>query len=126
MKKPDLLILIIIWEFLSATIALVGMAAIIIFAFPVVLKFVSYPRAGGLFGLSVAEVLLFTYVALAVTAGAGLIIGREWGRITAIIHAVLSLFSIPFGTTIGILSLIYLNRPEVKEYCQSTQKKPFV
>ena len=37
MKKPDLLILIAIWEFISAFVVLIGIAAISVFAFPAVL-----------------------------------------------------------------------------------------
>jgi hypothetical protein len=42
--------------------------------------------------------------------------GKEWGRITAIVHSALSLFSIPIGTVIGVLSIIYLTKLEVKEF----------
>jgi hypothetical protein len=37
MKKPDLLVLIAIWEFISAFVAFIGIVAIAVFAIPFVL-----------------------------------------------------------------------------------------
>jgi type II secretory pathway pseudopilin PulG len=39
---------------------------------------------------------------------------RPYGRILQIILAILALLSIPFGTIIGVLVLIYMYKPEVK------------
>jgi|GEM_PF-2769355 ribosomal protein L40E len=39
--------------------------------------------------------------------------GRNWGRISMMIGAVLELFDIPIGTLIGIIVLYYLTRPKV-------------
>ena len=122
MKKPDLLILIAIWEFLTALGAFIGVIAIAVFAFPQVTMLGNIARVGGLFGLSVGMVLLLAYLALSAIAGIGLIMGKEWGRISAIIHAAVSLLRIPFGTIIGILALIYLVKPEVKEYFQTAEQ----
>ena len=60
--------------------------------------------------------VLLTYIGLSVAAGVGLIIEREWGRILAIIHSALIVIWIPIGTVIGVLSLIYLTKPEVRQY----------
>ena len=38
------------------------------------------------------------------------------------IHAVLSLFAIPCGTIIGILVLIYLMKPETREYFERSRE----
>ena len=56
------------------------------------------------------------YFVLALMGGIGLLQGREWGRIMTIVHAALSLFWIPIGTVIGALVLVYLTRPEVRDY----------
>jgi len=122
MKRPDLLLLIAIWEFLTALVAFIGVIVIGVFAFPSVIAMWGNPRIGGLFGLSVGTIVLLTYLGLSVAAGVGLITGKEWGRITAIIHAALSVLNVPIGTAIGILVLIYLTKPETKEYFETTDK----
>jgi hypothetical protein len=118
-KKPDMLVLIAIWEFISAFIAAIGIAAIFIFAFPVVADLFGLDRTGGLFGLSIASIILLLFIALTVTGGIGLLMGKEWGRVLSIVHAALILISVPVGTVIGILSIIYLNSDNVKAYFQS-------
>jgi hypothetical protein len=111
LKRPDLLLLIAIWEFISAFGVLIGIAAIAVFAFPAVSG-----EIGAIFGLSIAIFIMVCYMALAISAGIGLLAGKEWGRVIAIVHSVLSLFSIPFGTVIGALCLAYLLRKDVKDY----------
>ena len=120
MKKPDLLILIAIWEFFTAFAALIGIAAIGVLAFPVVLGtldwgynngmmwgFGDIPRVGAIFGLSVAIFVIFCI---------GVFIGKEWGRLIALVHSGLSLFWFPIGTVIGVLSIVYLTKQETKDY----------
>lgn len=123
MKKPELLLLIAIWEFIVGFIDLVGIAAIGIIAFPAVMYEYRYgfglDRPGytaAIFGLSVGIIVLLIYLTVAIAGGIGLLMGKEWGRIISIVQAALSLFSIPFGTVIGILTIIYLTRTSVKEY----------
>jgi zinc-ribbon domain len=43
--------------------------------------------------------------ALALIAGYGLLQRRPWGRVLAIVVAVLTLFKVPFGTALGIYTL---------------------
>lgn len=114
MRRPDLLILIAIWMFVSAVGAIIGMITIGIFAFP----FTWDP--GGIFGLSIAEATLACYVGLSVAGGIGILLGKEWGRILTIVNAILSLFAIPVGTVIGALILVYVFKPEVREYFESS------
>ena len=134
MKKPDLLVLIAIWEFISAFVAFIGIVAIGVFAIPYVLgvwgnweyysgyyngmmwNYGDMPRVGAVFGLSVAILILLCYLIMAIIAGIGLLKGKEWGRITGIIHAALSVFCVPIGTISGVLSIIYLTKQEVKDY----------
>ncbi len=116
-KRPDLLILIAIWEFITAFGALIGISAIAVFAFPDVIRPLWGPAStGGIFGLSIAVLVLLCYIGIATAGGLGLLNGKEWGRILSIAHAALSLFWIPVGTVIGILSIIYLTRSEVTDY----------
>ena len=116
MQRPDLLILIAVWKFLTAAGALAGVSAIAVFAFPEVLRLWGAALTGGLFGLSIATFVLAAYCALGVASGIGLIIGKEWGRVLAIVHAAIDVINIPIGTVIGVLSIIYLVRSDVKEY----------
>jgi hypothetical protein len=129
MKKPDLLILIAIWQFFTAFLALVGIAAIALFAFPAVTDNLDYGWSGGMgwrggmmagvFGLSVAILFLVCFLAFAIASGVGLMLkkGHEWARIISIVHSALSLFLPPIiGTIIGTLSIIYLTKQDVRDY----------
>ena len=46
--------------------------------------------------------------ALAFAAGWGLLERTQWGRVVAIVAAVLSLLKFPFGTAIGVWTLVML------------------
>jgi hypothetical protein len=116
MKRPDLVILIAVWEFLTVFGALIGIVAIAVFAFPGVAQEWGMDLAGGIFGLSVAILVLLCYLFIALVGGIGILIGKEWGRVFSIVHSALSLLWIPFGTIIGILIIIYLGKPQVKEF----------
>lgn len=58
--------------------------------------------------LRFAWIFVVGRAALAAVAGWGLLERAPWGRIVAIIAAILSLVHIPFGTAIGIATLIIL------------------
>jgi len=116
-KRPDLLLLIAIWEFITAFGALIGISVIAVFAFPDAINHTLGSAIPGIiFGLSIAILMLLCYIGLAFAGGIGLLQGKEWGRILSIAHAALSLFAFPIGTVIGILSIFYLTRPEVTDY----------
>jgi hypothetical protein len=126
MKRPDLLVLVAIWEFISAFGALIGIAAIIVFAIPDSLGWYHMIQAGyqmgnigAIFGLSVGILVLLGFMGVSIAGGIGLLTGREWGRIMSIVHAVLSLFWFPIGTVIGVLAIIYLTKPAVRDYFTS-------
>ncbi len=106
MKRNDVLILIAVWEFLTAAVALIGVVAIAVFAVPDL-------------SLGVVTVILLAYSGLAVAAGVGLLRGKQWGRIAAIVHAALSLLNMPFGTIIGALALVYLLRSKTRQYFET-------
>jgi len=119
MRKPDLLILVAVWEFLTAIGALIGISAIVIFAFPQILDNCGIGLVGGLFGLSIALLILVGYTSIAIASGIGISNGKEWGRVLSIVHAGVSLFWIPIGTVIGTLIIIYLVKPEIRDYFES-------
>ena len=129
MKRPDLLVLIAVWEFLSALGILIGIAALSsAFLFVPVTWMWGWDGWGApnisvfaIAVLSVAVLLLLAYFILALMGGIGLLQGKEWGRILSIVHAAFSLFWIPIGTIIGILVIIYLTRQEVIEYFRGSR-----
>ena len=128
MKKPDLVVLIAVWEFLSAFGILLFIGAVAsayLAATPWMWGNWTWdgmmwdvPRTGGIifFVLGFVLLLMVAYFVLALMGGVGLLKGREWGRVLSIVQAALSLFWFPVGTVIGILILIYLIKPEVREY----------
>ena len=119
MKRPELLIAIAIWRFIVASLLAIGIIAIAVFAIPAA---VEDADTGALFALSISVIVLLALISLSVVAGIGLIKGKSWGRTLAMVTAILDLFSFPIGTTIGVLTLIYLFRQEVKEYFATAQK----
>jgi len=122
MRRPDELILIAVWEFVSAIGMAIGISAIFVFAFPEVSDLWGLEKAAGIFGLSVGVIILFLSACLAVAGGIGLLAGKEWGRILSLVYATFSLLRIPFGTIIGILVIVYLVKPQVKEYFETDKK----
>lgn len=124
MKRPDLLLLVAIWQFLNAGALLIGIAAISVFAFPGALDHYGPAHISGdigaIFGLSIAVLFLLGGIGLSLVGGIGLLLGKDWGRIVSIVNAVLSLFAFPIGTVIGVLVLIYLTRPEVRGYFEDS------
>lgn len=124
MKRPDLLILIAVWQFITAFIALVGICAIAVFAFPDIIGPLWGPAlTGGIFGLSIVILVLLVFIGIAIAGGIGILRGQEWGRVLSIVYAALSLFSFPIGTVIGILVIIYLTKSEVSEYFKAGSEK---
>ena len=120
MKRPDLLLLIAIWEFITAFGAFIGISIIAVFAFPDAINHTwGSATPGVIFGFSIAILVLLCYIGIAIAGGIGILQGKEWGRILSIAHAALNLFSFPIGTVIGILSIIYLTRPEVMDYIKA-------
>ena len=119
MKRPELLIAIVIWRFIAASMLVVGIIAIATLAIPAA---VEDADTGALFALSISLIVLLALISLSVVAGIGLIKGKSWGRTLAMVTAVLDLFSFPIGTTIGVLTFIYLFRQEVKEYFATAQQ----
>jgi hypothetical protein len=69
------------------------------------------PMPPHMFGPAILEfawVILLCRVALALVAGWGLMEHAPWGRMVAIVAAVLSILKVPFGTAIGIWTLVVL------------------
>jgi hypothetical protein len=58
--------------------------------------------------LRFAWVFLVLRVGLALAAGIGLLERAQWGRVVAIVAAILCMLKFPFGTAMGIWTLIVL------------------
>jgi hypothetical protein len=54
-----------------------------------------------------------------IIGGIGLLKGHEWARILTLVISFLSLLNVPFGTALGIYSLIVLFNPETVKLFQS-------
>jgi len=122
MKRPDLLLLVAIWAFLSAFLYLIGIAGIAIYALPEALGFgYGLANVGTIIGLSSGIFVLLCCTGLSLAGGIRILKAKSWGRIISAVVAVLSLFWIPVGTVIGVLVLIYLARSEVREYFESSR-----
>lgn len=65
-----------------------------VWVFPIILRF--------------AWVALLVRTGLAVAAGWGLLEQTQWGRIVAIVAAIFSLIKFPFGTAMGIWTMVML------------------
>ena len=66
------------------------------------------PQFLGPFLLQFVWVILIARVALAVCAAWGLMQHAQWGRMVAIVAAIFSLLKFPFGTAMGIWTLVVL------------------
>ncbi|MDD4924316.1 MAG: hypothetical protein PHF74_05730 [Dehalococcoidales bacterium] len=121
MKKPDLLVLVIVWELLSAFMALMGLLAVAIVAFPdATASMWASALPGFIFAISIVVLILLSYIIISVIAAVGIIKNRDWGRVMGIVQAALSIFAAPVGTVAGILILVYLLRPDVEGYFKSS------
>jgi MFS family permease len=117
MKKPDMLLLVIVWQFLSAFLALIGLLSVAIVAFPdATASMWGSALPGFIFGIGIVVLILLSYIIISIIAAVGIIKNKDWGRIMGIVQAALSIFGPPLGTIVGILILVYLLRPEVEEF----------
>ena len=114
MQQNDLLIIIAVWQFITAALAFAGVVLIGVIAIPGILAGTGMCLWPPLLGLGLALAFLLAYCGLAVAAGIGIMYVRPWGRALGIVHAALSLLRIPLGTAIGLLVIIYLARSDVK------------
>ena len=119
MKRPDMLILIAVWQFISSVGAIIGIAAVYIIAYPLIKEnLYGIARKAAIFGVWIGMLMLICIAIVSVASAIGLLSRREWGRMLSIVHAALCLPAIPIGTIIGVLIIQYLAKPEVKEYFQ--------
>ena len=68
---------------------------------------------GGLFGILGVVLVLLSITASALTAYAGWSLHHRRNRILIFVIAALHLMNVPFGTLLGVLTIIVMSRPEV-------------
>ena len=76
------------------------------------------PEAFGILAVSglITGMFMVALSTPSLLAGAGLLWGKNWGRILTIIVSFFNLFSFPIGTALGIYGLYVLLRQEANEY----------
>ena len=75
--------------------------------------------------IGTAAALFFGALALpGFAAGYGLLKRRQWGRVLAIIVAVLDLFNIPIGTAVGLYALWVMTHQQAADYFGLTPPGP--
>jgi len=72
------------------------------------------PQIVRIIGVSLGSFLSLLGV-LKIVGGLGLLRHGEWARILIMVLSFLSLVNIPFGTALGIYSIVYLMKPEMIE-----------
>ena len=77
MKRPGLLIVVAIWQFLIAFLLLISVAAIAVFA----LEDFSGPVVGAKFVWSIVILILLCLIGLSLAGGIGILQAKNWGRI---------------------------------------------
>jgi hypothetical protein len=110
MHRPDGVLLSATWFLVVAAVALFGIAAILVFAFPAVLAETA-TGAGRYLALGGVSLALLVVAALAAanTVGAvGLLRLRPWARTSAIALAAISFLMFPIGTVAGGLIIAYM------------------
>jgi phage shock protein PspC (stress-responsive transcriptional regulator) len=73
----------------------------------------------------IADIIAIVFIIISfpgIMAGLGLYKRKEWARILTLILSVISVFSFPFGTAIGVYSIWALIQPEVvQEFNKNSQ-----
>jgi hypothetical protein len=116
MKGPGSFILLVIWQFIAASCWLIGIIAAAVFAFPFSPGYEgTSAEVGDVFGMILGSVFLLSCLGISLASGIGLLHRKSWGRIVSIISSALSILLVPIGTVVGILALIYLLKPQVRD-----------
>jgi hypothetical protein len=117
MKRPDLLILVAILQFLAAFLFLGAIAAIAAYNLPEVLGLRDNPAdTGAIFVISISLFIVVCLFCSSLAGGIGILKTKKWGRIISMVNATIGLLNIPIGTVIGVFILMYLSKTEVREY----------
>jgi len=114
--RPDGVVLVSIWFFIQAGLALLGLAAIVIFAFPAVITGTATgsDRYFAVAGVSFAALVVAFFAALPLVTAIGLLGLHGWARWVALVLGALGLIAFPIGTAAGVLIIWYMLSDEAK------------
>lgn len=114
-QRPDGVTLTAIWFIIGSVFFLLGIAAMLIFAYPAVIaNTAGTDQYFALAGLSFGLAILVLFAAANLATAIGLLRLRGWSRIMSFALAGLGLFAFPFGTAIGALIIWYMLTDEAK------------
>lgn len=105
-RRPGFLTFLAVLHFVGTTVWVAGVVACMFGA--------ASAGADARVGLSIVAAICAVLAGLQLACGIGLWTLRPFGRILQIVLSIPFLLSIPFGTAISILLLIYLNKPGIK------------
>lgn len=116
-KTPDGVVLSAIWFLIGAVFALIGIVALLVFAYPAVLTETArgFDRYMAVAGVSFGLFIIVLLGAVDLAAAVGLLRLRPWGRVLAIVLAALGILAFPIGTIAGGLIIWYLLSDEAKQ-----------
>jgi hypothetical protein len=130
-RRSDGVTLIAIYQFIVGFLSLLGTCGLLSIPLIVGASTAAARAEGGALATAiVSTVMIFFAGVLLLVAAGNIIIGwglwkqREWGRIGALVLAVLRLFSFPIGTIIGALIIWYLFREDVSQEFQPEPAAP--
>lgn len=114
-QRPDGVTLTAIWFIVGSVFFLLGIAAMLIFAYPAVIRETSGSDLYfALAGLSFALAILILFAVANLTTAIGLLRLKSWSRIMSFVLAAIGLFAFPFGTAVGALIIWYMLGDEAK------------
>ena len=117
-KRPDGVILIAIYQFISSIPGIILGTAILAIALPAVIQGVrdQIGLIAAIFGISLLVLFTLGFSLILIVSGIGLIAMKNWARWVACALALLIIWAVPIGTLIGGLILFYLLQEDVKQH----------
>src|SRR5690554_1060389 len=101
LEKAGRILRLMAWLNLVLLIGIVGAIAI---------PTISDGESGALFSLVLLCIAVLALTVLYLKTGSAIKQGRNWGKVTGSIIAIVSLFNLPLGTICGALILFYLHK----------------
>jgi hypothetical protein len=105
-RRPGFITFLAVLHFIGAAVWVAGLAFCLFGA--------ASANADTRYGLNIVAMICAVLAGLQLACGLGLLSLRPFGRILQIVLAIPFLLSIPFGTAISILLIVYLNKPGIR------------
>jgi hypothetical protein len=122
--RPDGVTLTAAWFIIGAVFWLLAVLAMLVFAFPAVLResTTGLDRYLAVAGVSFGLFVVSVFAAANLSAAIGLLRVRPWGRVLSIVLAAMGLLAFPIGTVVGALIIWYMLSDEAKESFSPTSE----